>query len=404
MFENLTTLEECAAAKVELRARLSAATEAAELDKLESEALALEQRESALKAAAATAEKRGRLMQKLASGQATGNTVANPTRSIQEAKTISEVLNSNEYRSAFAKTLLNRKLDEAEQRALDTVITTTATEFKAATEEADGVNNGGIAIPTSLNLSLLQALELRSPIFRDINKTSVAGVLSFPYPTTKNIAKRYGKSKETTENSDGEVGFADLKLESAEISVTIPVTWKLEAMAVDQFMDYLLKELTNQVSRSEIVGAIYGSGDDDMKGVTVCAIQKTYSGAVLDAIEANIGALTAEKKIGAKLYISTSAAESIQFAKDKDGDYLFPLNLGLPKTIAGYTLEVDPYLKDGDILFGNLNQYARLNTVEAMTIAKDRIGRKRRNEYTAYKVAASAAQPDSLLYIKKVEG
>lgn len=403
MFENLTTLEECAAYKVELRKRLEATTEAAELDKLQNEVEELEKRESAIKAAAATAEKRSRLMQKLGSGTATGNPVENPTRSNnQEAKTAAEVLASNEYRSAFAKTLMRRKLNEAEARALST-ITTTATEFTAASEEAEGVNNGGLFIPTSLNLSLLKALELRSPIFRDINKTSIEGVLEFPYAKSKNKAKRYGASKETTENDDASAEFAMLKLTTAEISATIPVTWKLEAMGVEQFMDYLLTELTNQVARSKIDGAIYGSGKDDMTGVAVAAIQKTYSGTVLEAIEAHIGALTAEKKIGAKLYISTTAAESVQFAKNKDGDYIFPLAGGLPKTIAGYTLEVDPYLANGDILFGNLTQYARLNVNEAMTISKDIIGKKRRNEYTAYEVDGSNAQPDSLLYIKKTE-
>lgn len=401
MFENLTTLEECAAYKVELRKRLEATTEAAELDKLQNKAKELEKRENAIKAAAATAERRSRLMQKLGSGAATGNPVENPTRSNnQEAKTFAEVLASNEYRSAFAKTLMRTKLNEAEARAL-TAITSTATTFTAAGEETDGENNGGLFIPTSLNLSLLKALELRSPIFRDINKTSFAGVLEFPYAKSKNKAKRYGSKKEKTENDDGQVEFGSLKLTTAEISVTIAVTWKLEATAVDQFMDFLLVELTNQVARSKIDGAIYGSGDDDMTGVAVAAVQKTYSGTVLEAIEANIGVLTAEKKIGAKLYISTTAAESVQFAKNKDGDYIFPLAGGLPKTIAGYPLEVDPYLENGGILFGNLNQYARLNVTEAMSLTKERIGKKRRNEYTAYEIDGSNAQPDSLLYIKK---
>lgn len=401
MFENLTTLEECAAYKVELRKRLEATTEAAELDKLQNKAEELEKRENAIKAAAATAERRSRLMQKLGSGAATGNPVENPTRSNnQEAKTFAEVLASNEYRSAFAKTLMRTKLNEAEARAL-TAITSTATTFTAAGEETDGENNGGLFIPTSLNLSLLKALELRSPIFRDINKTSFAGVLEFPYAKSKNKAKRYGSKKEKTENDDGQVEFGSLKLTTAEISVTIAVTWKLEATAVDQFMDFLLVELTNQVARSKIDGAIYGSGDDDMTGVAVAAVQKTYSGTVLEAIEANIGVLTAEKKIGAKLYISTTAAESVQFAKNKDGDYIFPLAGGLPKTIAGYPLEVDPYLENGGILFGNLNQYARLNVTEAMSLTKERIGKKRRNEYTAYEIDGSNAQPDSLLYIKK---
>lgn len=400
MFKNFT-LEQVTAYKKELRAKLEANAADLDLDKTENELKELEKREVELRTALAANEKRARLMQKLTDGDGTPAPIPNPAKEKPAARSLDEVLAGKEYRSAFAKHLMGRRLDDAEQRALDTVVTTTATTFVDATESADGVNNGGLFIPTDLNLSLMKELELASPIFRDINKTSIPGVIEFPYPKSKNEAKRKGASKETAENEDGEIEWAMLKLKTAEVSVTIPVTWKLEAMAVDQFYNYFLTELKNQVARSVISGAIYGTGNDDMEGVAVSAMQKTYTTTVLKAIEDNIGALTAVKKVGAKLYISTTAAESIQFAKDNNGDYIFPLTGGLPKTIAGYALEVDPYMKDGDIIFGNLHQYARLNINEAMSVTKETKGKKRRNEYTAYELVSAAAQPDCLLYIKK---
>lgn len=407
MFEEFT-LEQVEAYKKELRSKLEANDAGLDLDKVESELQELEKRETELRAQAAETEKRERIMQKIAAGIVRSNPVTNPVAGAaaedKEWRSLDDVLASKEYRSAFAKKLMGRALSEAEQRAVDTAVTTTATTFVEASSGADGVNNGGLFIPTELNLSLMKELELVSPIFRDVNKTNFAGVLKFPYAVSRNEAKRKGPTKETTENEDGQVEWAMLELKDAEISVTIPVTWKLEAMAVDQFYGYFLTELKNQVSRSLISGVIYGSGSDDMEGVTIKAVQKTYTGTVLAAIEANISAIDAQKKVGAKLYISTTAAESIQFSKDSNGDYIFPLTLGLPKTIAGYPLEVDPYLKDGDIVFGNVGKYARLNTVEAMSVTKDMIGKKRRNEYTAYMVAASAAQPSTLVYIKKTTG
>lgn len=407
MFEEFT-LEQVEAYKKELRSKLDANDASLDLDKVESELQELEKREGELRAKAAEAEKRARIMQKIAAGTVRANPVANPVAGGEEEgkawRSLDDVIASKEYRSAFAKKLMGRSLSDEEQRALDTAVTTTATTFVEASSGADGVNNGGLFIPTELNLALMKELELVSPIFRDVNKTNFAGVLKFPYAASRNEAKRKGPTKETTENEDGQVEWAMLELKDAEISVTIPVTWKLEAMAVDQFYGYFLTELKNQVSRSLISGVIYGSGSDDMEGVTIKAVQKTYTGTVLAAIEANISAIDAQKKVGAKLYISTTAAESIQFSKDSNGDYIFPLTLGLPKTIAGYPLEVDPYLKDGDIVFGNVSKYARLNTVEAMSVTKDMIGKKRRNEYTAYMVAASAAQPNTLVYIKKTVG
>lgn len=401
MYKHFTTLAQVATEKAALRSLLEANNPETNLDEIETKMKALEVRENELRAAAERTEKRSRLMQKIANGEATGSPVENPVNVPAEKRSFDDVLGSKEYRSAWAKTLLRKPLNEAEKRALDTVVTTSATEFVEASADADGVNNGGLFIPTELNLSLMQELSLVSPIFRDINKTSFAGVVKFPYKKNAGKAERKGASKETEANKDGSIEWATLELKTAEITVTIPVTWKLEAMAVDQFINFFLTELKLQISEAKIEGAIYGSGNDDMEGITVKAVTKTYSGTVVDALKTNLSALDAKKKIGAKVYISTTAAEDLQFAQDGSGAYIFPIAAGLPKTIAGYALETDPYLHDGDIIVGNLQRYARMNVVENMSVTKDVSGKKRRNDYTAYEVCGSAAQPDALLYIKK---
>lgn len=401
MYKHFTTLAQVATEKAALRSLLAADNPETNLDEIETKMQALEAREAELRAAAERTEKRSRLMQKIGNGEAAGNPVENPVTENTEERSLPDILASKEYRNAWAKTLLRRRLNETEKRALDAVVTTTATEFVEASADADGVNNGGLFIPTELNLSLMQELSLVSPIFRDINKTSFEGVLKFPYKKSKNKAERKGASKETEANKDGSIEWGMLELKAAEITVTIPVTWKLEAMAVDQFMSFFLTELKLQISEAKIEGAIYGTGEDDMEGITVNAITKTYSGTVVDAFKSNLSALDAKKKIGAKAYISTTAAEELQFAQDGSGAYIFPIAAGLPKTLAGYSLEVDPYLHDGDIIVGNLQRYARMNVVEAMSVTKDVSGKKRRNDYTAYELCASAAQPEALLYIKK---
>ena len=173
-------------------------------------------------------------------------------------------------------------------------------------------------------------------------------------------------------------------------------------MTVDAFYTYFLDELTNQVSRSLIDGTIYGSGEDDMEGIAVCAKKVEYEGTILAAIEENIGALSAMDKVGAKLYLSTSAAEALQFSKDVDGRYIFPISGGLPQNIAGYPVESDPYLNNGDIILGNLHYNARLNVIEPMMISSQPQGSKRRTEYTAYEIVASSAKKeDCLLYLTK---
>lgn len=309
------------------------------------------------------------------------------------------VLATTEYRTAWAKTLMHRSLSDVEKRALDTAITTTATTYTAPTASVDGVNNGGLFIPTDINLALMNALGLVSPMFRDAAKTAVPGLLKFPYKKTASKAKNV---KETAKTPDGSVEWAELSLGMTEIAETIRVSWRLEAMAVEEFISYITAELIEQVQDTAITQLIYGSGTDEMRGVNLDAVKHQYTGGVLDAVGAALKLLTPKLKIGAKIYLSQSAVEEICFMKDANGNYIHnPINGVGINSIAGYAVEVEPYLNNDDFVIGNIGRYYRMNTVEALSLARDTSGKNRANDYTAYTIVAGAAQPNTLVYASK---
>ncbi len=347
-------------------------------------------------------ERRQNIANGINTGVIVGNQVLNPLeqRENQEPTfTRENALSSPEYRSAWAKTLMSRRLTEVEQRALDVAMTTTSTNYVAPSADADGVNNGGLFIPTEINTALMEAISLVSPIFRDAAKTAVPGLISFPYKVSATGAKN---KKETEQTSDGSIQWADLKLGVTEISETIRVSWKLEKMAVESFITYITNELIEQCRDKAVTDLIYGSGDDEMKGATTSAISHTYEGTALDGIGTGLGKLDKKLKIGAKIYVSTSIVEEISFSKDKNDNYIFtPINGVGVNSIATYKVEPDPYLKDGDFIIGNLSRYLRVNIVEDVSIAKDSSGKKRANDYTAFALIGGAAQPNTLLYGNK---
>ncbi len=407
MFEELKTIDQIKAKKMEYRSMVERAETAEDLERLEAEARELDKREKEVRQAEVTKAKRAALMASLngetESASATVEVGGNPVEK-KETRSRADILASKEYRSAFAKKLMGLKLTEAEQRAADVAITTTSTVYTAGGEEVDGVNNGGLLVPSEVSEDLLKILSMQSPIFRDVKKTNIVGVVKFPYKKSISAAERKGSAGETVKNKDAAIEWGTLELKTAEVTITVKVSWKLEAMTADDFIAYLKDELREQMAEAKIEGVIYGAGNNsDMEGITVNAIKKQYtkeSSTPLSAIETNLAFLPAKKKIGAKIYISTTAAEAVQFAKDSNGNYIYNPAFGLPKNFAGYALEVDPFLKDGDIVIGNVNRYARLNVVEAMTIVKEIKGSLRQNEYTAYEVCGSAAQPNCLLYIE----
>lgn len=397
----LKRIAEINARKAELRKTLET-DQNADLDAIEKELRELDEEMQGI-------ERRMSIANGINLGSIEGNpAAANPIvgRSGQEKQetpeptfTADNVLSSPEYRSAWAKTLMRRKLTDAEQRALDTALTTTSTTYTDPSSSVDGVNNGGLFIPTDINLELLKAIGLVSPIFRDAARTNIRGVVKFPYRKKASGAK---SKRETDASPDGSIEWAELTLATSEICVTIPVSWRLEAMAVEEFIGYLKSEIIEEVQDETVTETIYGTGTDQMRGATVDATKYEYEGTALDGIGEAFAKLGKKQKIGAKVYVSQSIVEEISFSKDKNGNYIYtPINNVGVKSIATYPVEVDPYLNDGDFIVGNISRYYRINIVEPVSVTRDSSGKKRRNEYTAFTIMAGAAQPNTLVYGKK---
>lgn len=319
-----------------------------------------------------------------------------PPATEERFSTPEEARASKAYRSAFAKKLMGRRLTQNEQRALDVATTTTAIEYVEPTASVDGVNNGGLFIPTSMNLALLEHISQISPIFRDAAKTQIPGLIEFPYKETSSGAK---SKRETEKNGTASIKWGKLTLGISEISETIRTTWRLEAMSVDGFLTYLEQELKENCTDKAAIDSIYGTGNEEMKGVTKNAVSHPYTGNALDAIGEGIKKLSNKLRIGAKLYVAQSIADEISFSKDDQGRYIFtPINNVGIRSISTYVVEVDPYLNDGDFIFGNVSRRMRINISEDFSITRDRIGSARANDYTGFCLMAGAAHPNTLVY------
>lgn len=395
MNEIIKRMNEINARKAEIRAQLQQRSAEVDLPALEKEV-------NDLNAELASLEQRKRLIEGIGDGTVPTDPIENPLTRNTNTPTFTrdDVLASPEYRSAFAKTLMRRSLTDVEKRALDVALTITDTTYRAPSADADGVNNGGLFIPTSINLALMEAIALVSPIFKDAARTAIPGLLKFPY---KKAATNTAKPRKQTEQNDlASYEWAELVLGVSEISETIRISWKLEVMAVDEFLSYIQTQLIESVQDVAAQEFIYGDGDEEMSGVTKEALVHTYEGTALDGIGEALGKLSAKDKIGAKIYVAPSIVEEISFSKDSDGKYIFtPINGVGINSISTYKVEVDPYLKSGEFVIGNVHKYSRLNIVEDVSITKDTLGRKRANDYTVFAMFGAATQPGTLVYGKK---
>lgn len=321
-------------------------------------------------------------------------------RKVEKEFTRNNVFKSEEYRSAWAKSLMCRNdFTEDEKRALGVALTTTATTYTAPASGTDGVNNGGLFIPETVSMEILREIELESPFLRDIAKTYIKGLISFPYKKQSSGAEWVEEGKDNNLESDewGELTFAQM-----ELSKTIRITWKLEAMAVEQFISYIISEVGREMREELADKPFYGTGLKEIAGISLEGnnIDAEYEATTtsLEAIKAGLALLPKRKKAGAKIYIAEDLALDIAFLKDDNGMYINnPVNgVGL-ESIAKYRVEVDPFLKDGDYIIGNPIWY-KLNFNEGISVTKDIIGRSRVNDYTGYCVVGGAPVPNSFVY------
>ena len=161
-------------------------------------------------------------------------------------------LSSKEYRSAWAKKLMNLsedKFTEDEKRALGDAVTTTATTFVASTSDTQGINNGGLFIPTSVRMDLMELISEQSPIFRDIRKLQVSGNIDLPYLFASDDANWYTELTDTV--NEGQE-YRNLQLTGWELAKDIVITWKLEEMAVESFIDFRISSVLIPLFKSPL--------------------------------------------------------------------------------------------------------------------------------------------------------
>jgi HK97 family phage major capsid protein len=299
-----------------------------------------------------------------------------------------------EYRSAWAKKLMglkDEKFTEDEKRALGDAVTTTATTFVASTESVQGINNGGLFIPTSVREDLMEIIEKNSPIFRDVRKLQVAGNIDLPYLFDSDDAEWY---VELTDTKNEGQEYRSLQLTGWELAKDIVITWKLEAMAVESFISFLLEELANKMGKALINAVIYGDGANKPTGITKGLTAIKTGTTPIDNIINTYETLSDDARIGAKAYVSTSVKVKMISYKDENGNY--PFLQGINGTDL-FSIETDPYLKNNDVVVGNCRNYI-LNEVAPMSVAKESTVKGRKTTYGGYGIYDGKARPNYFAY------
>ena len=298
-------------------------------------------------------------------------------------------LKSPEYRSAWAKKVMglsDDKFTEDEKRALGDAVTTTATTYVASAADTQGINNGGLFIPETVRMELMEIIEQMSPWFRDIRKLSVNGNVDLPYLYSADDANWYVELNDTV--NEGQE-YRELKLTGYELAKYVVITWKAEEMAVESFISFILEELAHKMGTALINATIYGNGSNKPTGVLNGLEAVTDGETPIDNIIATYATLDEDARRGAKVYVSTAVKIAMIGYKDENGNY--PFLQGINGTDL-FSIETEPFLQNNDVIVGNPRYYI-LNINTPMRIDKEASVKGRKVAYGAYGIYDGKAKP-----------
>ena len=340
-------------------------------------------------------EKQARMEEKFEESQ-----IVKPSET-RENQDLSKMSKRDKLNLIAGRQARNKPFTPAETRALGKALTTTATTFVEATAELDGLNNAGVLISARLIFELLKEEGKLSPILADINFTNIPGYTEYPYRKSRDKAR---KKSEGAAGLDNQMEWAKLQLMKGYLQTIIPVTDEVKALTDFDFGAYIIDQMLTDLNDDWAEKLIYGTGtDDEIKGITIGALKAVAggyaAGAEVDAIIAGIKLLKGKFRRGAKIYAAQDVADSVLFAKDTEGNFIYPIlnsNTGV-SSVGTMRMEVDENLAEGDFIIGNINTYFKANILIPIRIETERQARKGITEYIASCYSATAPLPGAIV-------
>ncbi len=298
---------------------------------------------------------------------------------------------SDEYKTAWAKTLMSRQLTTDEQKTYSMVNEA----FTHTTE------NTSIVIPKTVAKGIWEMAAEMFPYFADVTKTYVNGVLSMIQENTSSDASWYEEDQET---DDGKETFKEFQLSGCELSRSITVSWKLKEMSIEDFIPYIQRKMARKMGAAAGYGATHGKGavnksKPEPVGTVTALLQqintpqvvKYKSGAspTYQNILAARALINSGYSGGLKIYANSKTVwmklASIVDANKRPIFLTDPTGNG-PIRILGMIVKEDDSMKDGEILISNPSDGYHMNINKEMTMNTEDHAKKRKTDYCGYAI------------------
>lgn len=312
------------------------------------------------------------------------------------------------YETAWAKVMQGMKLETKEQEIFDKV----NAEFRNAYTH----DTGDIAtlIPETVVAGIWKRAEEMYPLLADVKKYNVRGTLVF----NRHDSIAAGDAAwydEDTETDDEKNVFGQLILSGCELAKAITITWKLRAMATEDFIPFIKNELGERVGVALGTAIAQGKGKpgetDSFKpeplGIETALLAESSAPQVVtydpdantpdplryEKITAAIAKIHSSYLSGCAIYANnTTIWNELATLTDEVGRPLFipDVTSGGVGRMFGMTVKADAGVTTNNIIIGNAAKGYVMNINEPMSIATEEHVKARTVDYAVYAIVDGA--------------
>ena len=286
------------------------------------------------------------------------------------------VLDTEEYRSAFFKTMLGQKLTDVEKRA-----------FEVAEIRNDAYNTSGnsaAVLPTHTMNEIIKKARTMGGLLAECRAFNMPTKISIPIGTPSTKAAWHTEASAVDSEN---VTVAAVSFDGYELMKVFSISEKARKMSINAFESYLVEELRACVLETIADAIVNGTGSAQGTGLEA-GITWTTSGTGKNHVQVaktadikytDVVALVALLKrgytAGAKMAMNNATLYNVFYGMLDTAQR--PIFIADPKDesigkVLGFPVVIDDNIADNVVYFGNFGKYFGYNMPEGITVESSR--------------------------------
>ena len=287
------------------------------------------------------------------------------------------VLDTEEYRSAFFKTMLGQKLSDVEKRAFELAVETRDDAYNTS-------GNSAAVLPTHTMNEIIKKARTMGGLLSECRAFSMPTKIAIPIGTPSTKAAWHTEASAVDSEN---VTVATVSFDGYELMKVFSISEKARKMSISAFESYLVEELRACVLETIADAIVNGTGSSQGTGLEA-GITWSTSGTGKNHVQVaktadikytDVVALVALLKrgytAGAKMAMCSSTLYNVFYGMLDTAQR--PIFIADPKDesigkVLGFPVVIDDNIADNTVYFGNFGKYFGYNMPEGITVESSR--------------------------------